>query len=112
MAIKIGNKKIKKEVDEGDRIILTIDDGTVVPMSKKLYDLVKGKESNGDITDTVTHIITAKFIQELADYDLDYYFVDLVATRMQTYLHNLREEKIAKAFDCQSSREIKIRKLL
>ena len=84
-----------------------------VSMNYDLFQMIiLDHQTEGDITDVVNNRIAGKFLAEMAGYDLEYYFVGLVSTAMQTLAHNLREIKIAEAFGVQHTNQVSIKKLL
>lgn len=111
----IGRKKIKtvKETDDPTIKEVTFMDKSSVKIKQTLLDMIKRDEvGEGEVTDSVLHVIGAKFLQELADYDLEFYMVEMVAARLQTFIHNLREEAVGKKFNCKGNSDIKIKDIL
>ena len=110
----IGERKIKAVVELGDgRVTIGFKDQGETTMNKNLYELVKTEDRrNGNVTDLVYHTLATKILMELAEYGLEFYAAEQIGVALHTLAHNLREEKIGKAFDCKGANDIKISKLL
>lgn len=110
----IGDKKIKGTLELPDgRITVMFKDGSDTDMNKNLFDIcVHDDKRNGTVTDRVILVLATKFLSELAEYGLEFYMISNIGQGMDTLAHNLREEKISKAFGCLGTNDIKIETLL
>lgn len=111
----IGQYKIKGEqVNEDGTMTIRFKDHEEVVFTRNLYELVVSQEplKNASVTDAVTHVIAVKFLDELAGYNLDYYFVKTIGTKLEVLAHNLREDLIRRTFDCSGGDAISLRKLV
>ena len=110
----IGEKKIKGVLDlpEGE-VKVMFKDGEDITINKNLLDIIQSEDKRqGGVTDAVRMVLATKFLQECADYGLEFYMLGHIGQGMETLAHNLREEAFGKAFDCQGLNGIKISKLL
>lgn len=111
----IGQYKIKGEqIHEDEMITVRFKDHEDIKISQSLFELVISEEplKNASITDAITHVIAVKFLDELAKYNLDYYFVKTIGTKLEVLAHNLREDLIRRTFDCSGGDAISLRKLV
>lgn len=111
----IGQYKIKKATHNPDgTTTVTFQKKTEVTLARGLFELVASEEplANAEITDAITHTIAVKFLDELANYNLDYYFVKTIGTKLEVLAHNLREDLIRRTFDCSGGDAISLKKLL
>ena len=111
----IGEREIKSfEADRGGEFInIEFIDGYKTTMNGTVFFHVKAdKETPGTVTDKVNHYFASKFIAELAEAELDYYFVSSIGTAMSVFAHNLREDAIRKAFQCSGGDAIPLQKLM
>lgn len=109
----IGEKKVREAEYKDDKVTLTFKNEPSVTMNAKLFDvLAKEEKGKGNITDVVDHYFSAKFLQELADYGLEYYMIDLVATAMGTLAHNLREGLFRETFKCSDGNSMELKYLV
>lgn len=109
----IGNQKIVNEIEKDGMVEVTLKDKTSFEMNKELLEKIKiEKNGNGNITDVVSDYFSRKFLAELAYYDLDYMFALSASSGVATLAHNLRENAIGKAFDCNSSETMKLSKIV
>lgn len=114
----IGEYKIKGVKEEDGVATVSYKDRKKTPtvLNANLLELlrspepIKGGESY--ITDATVNLLATKFIAEMADLGLDIGMVAHVSQGMNTLAHNLREEAIAKAFDCAGGLDIKLTKLI
>ena len=114
MSQYIGDKKLKGtlELPLGD-IKVMFKNNTDVTMKKNLFDIIVHNDKRvGDITDRVRLVLSTKFLSEMAEYGLEFYMISQVGQGMETLAHNLREEKISKAFGCAGTNDISIETLL
>ena len=110
----IGEKEVKIIDVDGDFSTVHFTDGTETVIHNDLIGLIltqEAREGTG-VTDMVRHVLSAKFVSEMADLGLEYYMVDHVSTGMGTLIHNLRETKIAEAFECSSGIDMKLSKIV
>ena len=110
----IGDKQIKGfERGEDETLVKFKGDNDDVTINNDLLELVmRPVENPGTVTDVVVHVLAAKYLAELADYGLEFYMVDHVAQGMKTFVHNLRETAIGKAFDCSTAMDVRLDKLI
>ena len=111
----IGDRKIKGVLDNEDGTVkIGFKDGGVdVTLKKNLFEIIKSEDKrNGNITDMVNHVLATKFLMEMSEYGLEYYMAENIGVAMHTLVHNLREEKIGKVFDCSGANSILLSKLL
>lgn len=113
----IGEREIKSfkvpEESDGSMVEVEFADGFKTKMSGTLFYHLKTEEKGqGSVTDQINHYFAKLFLAELASNELDYYFVDNVATAMRVLAHNLREEAIKKAFECSGGDAIPLQKLI
>lgn len=111
----IGDKKIKKVSDEDGEgnVIVEFKHEPSVEIKKKLFDqIVKDKQGRGNITDAINFLFAVKFLMELSENGLEFYFVDGIGVSMKTLAHNLREELFRKTFDCTGGDAIALDKLM
>jgi len=110
----IGEKQIK-EVEHHNEDVHIFFKGEKEPVVMKddLYKMIvsEGKRE-GDIMDSVRHMLSTKFLAEMSDLGLEFYMIDHITQGMQTLIHNLREAAIGKAFESNGALDIKIEKLL
>jgi len=114
MAKYIGEKKIKgTEKLEDGRVKVMFKDNTEIEMNKNLFDLAAHDDKrDGGVTDRVRLLLSTKFLSEMAEYGLEFYMISQIGQGMETLGHNLREEKISKAFGCAGTNDIGIKTLL
>ena len=109
----IGSKKIKEIVQDEKGTHLTFKDEPSISLSTKLYDLIVSEtKGEGNATDAVNHYFSAKFVSELAEYDLDYYMVEGIGIAMRTLTHNLRENLMRNVFDCSGGDAMNLKYLV
>jgi len=111
----IGDREIKSFEAKGDGSTVSVEfvDGFKTTLSGTLFFYIKSEEKgNGGITDQINHYFAKKFIAELAEEGLEYYFVDNIGMAMKVLAHNLREEAIKKAFDGHGGDSIPLLKLV
>ena len=106
----IGDKSIKDTSEDGDfRIVNFVDEAMPVRLHKDIYEKVVSEvENKGTVQDIVFYHLARKFLAELALYGMEFYAVEGVGTSMQVLAHNLREEEIAKKFNCKSPYNIRL----
>jgi len=115
MPTYIGNREIKSFTAVGDGSFVEVEyaDGFKSKMSGTLFfHLQKDVAIDGNVTDHINHYFATKFLAELATHELDYYFVQNVATAMGVLAHNLREAAIKKAFNCSGGDAIPLQLLI
>lgn len=111
----IGEREIKGfSVDEGGNTVnVEFTDGGTTKMSGTLFFHLKTEEQGkGTVTDNVNHYFAKQFLAELAEHDLEYYFIENIGMAMRVLAHNLREEAIKKAFNCTGGDAISLQKLI
>lgn len=78
-------------------------------MRKELYDVIKAEvKSEGDVTDRVRHFFCSKFLQELAEYEMDCFMVGVVTRGMDNLILNAQEAAVSKKFECEGYGGMKI----
>ena len=112
----LGNREIKEVVDLVEKpgfVEVTLEDDQKSVLNKDLFALVELQEKgNGSVTDVVTDYFARKFIAELSQFDLDFYFSSLVSRSMETLAHNAREQLFANTFGCSSANDISLRTIV
>ena len=109
----IGDKEIKTVAEIGSGVTIKFEDGQIISLQKKLYDLIVKKEiGTGTVTDCVRAYIAKKFLLEAADYGLETQDLEGLANSIGTLAHNLREIKIGEKFGCTNSADIKLSELI
>jgi len=111
--IYLGDKKVKKQSEDGETIIATLDDDRVVRLHKDLFDTISTtKKQEGTITDLINHHLAAKYLLDMSNLGLEVVMIESVASAMSVLTHNLREEAIGRAFKCTSSLDIKLSSII
>jgi hypothetical protein len=111
----IGSYKIKKKTPQDDgTILLSLKGHPDFPINPKLLELVETDAplKDANVTDAITHVIAVDIIDKLASYELDYYFVNNIAMKINVLAHNLREDLIRKTFDCSGGDAINLKKIV
>ena len=109
----IGDKKVKKEVEDGTTVKFTLDDGKEHELHRELYDLMKTEEKTaGEVFDLIRSAVATKFLAQMADWELDFGTVEQIAMGLNNLARNLLEGVVARTFDAKSIREIKLRRLV
>lgn len=66
-----------------------------INMKSKLFDLIaKPVKGNGNITDSVYAYIAEEFLHKLAEYGMERYQIEGIASAMGNLVHNWTEAKI------------------
>ena len=96
---------------EGE-VLVTLKDGDTekkIVMKQTLFDLIaKPVQGNGNVTDSVYAYIAEEFLQKLAEYGMERYQIEGIASAMGNLVHNWTEAKIGEYFKCQNSDHIRI----
>jgi hypothetical protein len=101
-----GEGEVYVTLKEGDK-----EKGIV--MKQALFDLiVKPVQGNGNVTDSVYAYIAEEFLHKLAEYGMERFQLEGIASAMGNLAHNWTEDKIGKFFNCQNSDHIKIADLI
>ena len=109
----VGDKEVKHFERGDDSTTVHFVDDTEAIINNELLDMILSDvKREGGVTDAVRHVLSAKFVSEMADLGLEYYMVENVTSGMGTLIHNLREVEIGKAFECTSGIDMKLSKLI
>jgi len=111
----IGEREIAFFTAEADGSIVNVvfKEGEPAKLSGTLFFHLKTDEKgSGSLTDNINHYFAKKFLAELAEEGMEYYFVENVGTAMRILAHNLREDAIRKAFECSGGDAIPLIKLI
>ena len=90
----IGELEVTDIVKSGESLEIHFEgEHPSVTLRESLYDIIKSEEKRaGNISDVVNHVLSTKFLSEMADFGLEFYAVEGVGTAMRVLAHNLREE--------------------
>jgi len=106
-------KEVKPVFSKEGFVNLVLEDGSEKLINEELYKLLVTEERGvGNMTDNVRDFFARKFISELSQYDLNFYFADSIGIAMATLAHNLREELIRKTFGCSGGSDISLKLLV
>ena len=106
----LGNEEVEFIEGESEISKVHLKDNKIIELHKDLVEhIVSEKPNEGTLTDLVSHYLSKKFLIEMAYYDLDFYMTESVGTGIKVLAHNLREDAISKAFDCQGALNIKLK---
>lgn len=111
----VGEKEIKEivPVPGKENLVKVIFDEGETEINKDLLELITIEEKgNGNVTDNINHYFTRKFVAELSQYDLGFYFTNSIGIGIETLAHNLREELIRKTFNCSGANDISLKLLV
>ena len=109
----IGERKIKGAQELGDKVLVMFKDNSDITINKNLFDIIQSEEKKqGLITDVVRHVLSTKYLSDMADYGLDFGMTAHIGQGIQTLAHNLRESAIGKKFNCAGANEIPLKDLL
>ena len=115
MAKYLGELKVVKEQsnEDGD-VTLSFKNHADVTLESSLYALVSSEApmKGASVTDVIIHTISVKFLQELASYNLDYYFIKTIGTKLEVLAHNLSEDLLRRTFYCSGGDSIALRKIV
>lgn len=101
------------DVNNEDDVMVTLKDDNgkeqKINMKSKLFDLIaKPVKGNGNITDSVYAYIAEEFLHKLAEYGMERYQIEGIASAMGNLVHNWTEAKIGEYFKCENSDHIKV----
>ena len=110
----VGEKKIKGTNDmPNGEVQVTFKDGGDTVMNKELFKVIQSEEKrDGMVTDVVRQTLSAKYLEDMSNYGLDFGMVEHISMGMQTLIHNLREDLVSKTFNCQGLGGITLKDLL
>lgn len=111
----IGDKKIKSKTEDGNDIVVTLEDKTVERLHKDVFQMVATKKRYSEPASThdlKTHKVATKFLVEMGDYHFDLLEANTVAQKIQTLLVNVRDDAIAKKFKCDGVHAIPVSAIL
>lgn len=103
----IGSKVVKDVENQGELVLVTFEDGNTITISEELLGMIVSSEPReGEVMDAIRHVLSTKFLKEMASYGLSYYMVTHIASGMETLAHNVRESAISERFGCKSVLEM------
>lgn len=110
----IGIEKIESTFEQKDnKVKINLGDKKEFTMNKDLFELLKTEEEGiGNIEDNINHYFATKFLAELSMYGLKFYHIENVLMKLENLSHNLREQMVARKFDCSGLRDFDIKYLL
>ena len=106
---------VTKEPVEGKEgfIKVTFDTEHVTEMQEELFNILETEEKGqGNVTDNIRDFFARKFLAELSQFHLGFYFANSIGVAMETLAHNLREQLIQKTFNCTGGNDISLKLLL
>ena len=109
----IGDIEIKKSMEDGDMVEITLENDEIIRMNPELFDMIKTETKiNQPYHYLINSVLATKFLEEMANYGLEYSYVGQVSQAMVNLVFNLRDDSVAKKFGVEFPDEIKLNDII